>query len=82
MKNVRTVINMDKTGRIKLPSGIMEALDIKVGDYLELIIQEGIIKLQKISQGCAVCGQVHNLHYHKNNLVCINCLWDINDSEY
>jgi transcriptional pleiotropic regulator of transition state genes len=64
----------DKLGRINLPKELLQNLDIKEGDPLEISTDGEMMLLEKYSPGCILCGGLEKAGYFKGKLVCNNCL--------
>ncbi len=78
MRDIRFVRQVDKLGRLVLPSDIRKLLEITDGkDSIELVIDDDGVKIKKYCPSCVFCGSVDNLIAYKNKPVCSDCLNDI-----
>ena len=80
-KGKRVVRRVDELGRIRLPAEIINALNIKSGDYLEFFPKEDSITAQKYLPTCVFCGQFENVIKYNNTFVCKACIEKMTASE-
>ena len=75
MKVIGYVRQVDKLGRLVLPSDIRKALNITDGeDSVEFLVQGNTITLRKYRPVCVFCGSGENNLTYKGQPVCLNCL--------
>lgn len=61
MKKTGIVRKVDELGRIVLPIEIRRSLGIEIKDPLEIIVEDGIIKLQKYEAADVFTGETEDL---------------------
>ena len=74
MKKGAITREIDKLGRIVIPSSLRENLGIQSGDKLEIISEGDKIILRKFKDGCVFCGSDHRLIVHNDRNVCRACV--------
>ena len=75
-KNKIITRKLDETGRIVLPKPYREALGIKIGDDIEITLDEGCIVLKKPQELCVICGNVGTTIF-KGVPLCESCVEEI-----
>jgi len=76
MKATGYVRKLDSLGRIVLPKSLRRQLNIKVGDDIEMFVDEdGNVVLDKYLPRCIFCENVSdNLVEYKGKVICRDCL--------
>jgi transcriptional pleiotropic regulator of transition state genes len=64
---------VDDLGRIVLPAEMRKALDIGDGDYLEIVLDDERIVLQKVEDRCTFCRSTNELRAFHGKQVCARC---------
>ncbi|MFA5785871.1 MAG: AbrB/MazE/SpoVT family DNA-binding domain-containing protein [Actinomycetota bacterium] len=64
---------VDDLGRIVLPSEMRKHLDLKVGDALDIALQDESIVLRKVADSCVFCRSTDDLHIFRDKRVCKSC---------
>jgi transcriptional pleiotropic regulator of transition state genes len=65
---------IDALGRIVIPAELRRALEIRVGDLLDIRVDDGHLVLAKVQHTCVFCGSSHALSPFRDKLVCTPCL--------
>jgi AbrB family transcriptional regulator, transcriptional pleiotropic regulator of transition state genes len=68
---------VDQLGRVVLPAELRKQLEIRVGDLIEISVEEQRIILEKVAQRCVFCGATApdtELREFENKLVCVPCV--------
>jgi AbrB family transcriptional regulator, transcriptional pleiotropic regulator of transition state genes len=74
MKSVGIVRKIDQIGRIVLPVGLRQTLEIKDNDGLEIFTDKDRIILRKYKPTCLFCGDNDEVKQFKGKNVCKKCL--------
>lgn len=75
MKAIGCVRQIDKLGRLVLPSDIRKSLDIEDGkDAVELFVEEDSVIIKKYRPSCVFCGSDDDLITYKKRTICQACL--------
>ena len=78
MRAVGCVRQIDKLGRLVLPSDIRRMLNIKDGsDSVEFFVYEDSVVIKKYRPACIFCNSANNIQTYKNQSVCQTCLDEI-----
>ncbi len=78
MRAVGCVRQIDKLGRLVLPSDIRRMLNIKDGsDSVEFFVDEDSVVIKKYRPACIFCNSANNIQTYKNQSVCQTCLDEI-----
>ncbi|WP_044649018.1 AbrB/MazE/SpoVT family DNA-binding domain-containing protein [Paenibacillus terrae] len=65
---------IDSLGRIGIPAGIRERLNITNGDSVEVIFEEGSIMIQRYTgETCLICRETEDISPFKNFFICAKC---------
>ena len=81
MKATGIVRKIDDLGRIVIPKELRRTMGIDEKDALEIFVEEnGKIILKQYSPGCVFCDNVEDLTEIKGNMVCDECIEDINNN--
>ncbi|CEN87311.1 AbrB/MazE/SpoVT family DNA-binding domain-containing protein [Paraclostridium sordellii] len=79
-KNNKGIVrNIDSLGRIVIPKEFRKMLNINENDPVEILCENGIIKLKKHNNSCILCGSKENLKNIKNIFICEKCLEEMKD---
>ncbi len=65
---------LDDMGRLVIPSEIRRAMDIKIGDNVQMSIEGERLILEKFSAGCIFCAGTEDLVCYQGKHVCSRCL--------
>ncbi|MBO5280854.1 MAG: AbrB/MazE/SpoVT family DNA-binding domain-containing protein [Clostridia bacterium] len=74
MKSTGIVRKVDELGRIVLPMEIINTMDIKEKDAIEIFTDEDTIILKKYQPSCIFCGNADNAVFFGGKRVCRGCL--------
>ncbi|MBW4863276.1 MAG: AbrB/MazE/SpoVT family DNA-binding domain-containing protein [Paeniclostridium sp.] len=79
-KNNKGIVrNIDSLGRIVIPKEFRRMLNINENDPVEILCENGTIKLKKYNNSCILCGSKENLKNIKNIFICEKCLEEMKD---
>lgn len=78
MKSTGIVRNVDKLGRIVLPSELRNTLNIKIKEPLEIYVSGDNIVLRKFLPCCIFCGEEENVDTFKGKYICKKCKGQLN----
>lgn len=79
MKNKGIIKAIDQLGRIVIPGEMRAALDISLGDKLELAMEKDKIVIKKHTDSCVFCGSESELFLFKDRIVCKKCAKEISE---
>lgn len=75
MKATGSVRQIDKLGRLVLPSDIRKALDITAGvDSVEIFSDGDSVILKKYTHACIFCGNDEDIVFFGGHALCHDCL--------
>ncbi len=74
MKKGAITREIDKLGRIVIPSSLRSNLGIESGDPIEIISDGDKIVLRKFKDGCVFCGNSSHLFDYCERNVCRACI--------
>lgn len=75
MRAIGCVRQIDKLGRLVLPSDIRRMLNIKDGaDSVEFFVDDDCVIIKKYRPACIFCNSANNIVTYKNQSVCQSCL--------
>jgi transcriptional pleiotropic regulator of transition state genes len=74
MNSIGMTRRIDALGRIVVPAELRRILEIRVGDLLDIRVEEGHVVLAKVEQACVFCGSTESLRPHHEKLVCGACV--------
>lgn len=78
MRAIGCVRQIDKLGRLVLPSDIRKSLGIVNGeDSVEFFVDDDTVIIKKYRPSCVFCGSPENITAFKGQMVCKSCLEDI-----
>ncbi len=78
MKSSGNVRPIDNLGRIVIPSSVRRQMDIKSGDFLEILTDGDGIYLKKYYPTCVFCNEGRDTVTFSGKPVCRTCLREIN----
>ncbi len=82
MRAIGCVRQIDKLGRLVLPSDIRKSLNIVNGvDSVEFFVENDSVIIKKYRPACVFCKSDENITNFKNQTVCRNCLEEIRSSD-
>lgn len=82
MRAIGCVRQIDKLGRLVLPSDIRKSLNIVSGlDSVEFFVDGDSVVIKKYRPACIFCGSGDDIVNYKNQTVCQSCLNDLKVSE-
>lgn len=79
MKQAGIVREIDKLGRIVIPSEYRTTLGIESGDPIEILGEKDRVVLRRYVPGCVFCGTTKNLVELDGKLVCPSCVSRLNE---
>ncbi|SHF30842.1 transcriptional pleiotropic regulator of transition state genes [Seinonella peptonophila] len=65
---------MDHLGRIVLPKELRDLLNIQPHDGVEIFVDSQSIVLQKYNPCCVLCGDMKDLFYFHDKIICKGCV--------
>ena len=75
MRAFGCVRQIDKLGRLVLPSDIRRMLNIKDGsDSVEFFVDDDCVIIKKYRPACIFCNDARDVIRYKDKLICKNCL--------
>lgn len=74
MKAVGIVRKLDTLGRIVIPMELRRSFDLKIGDPIEIFVEDGSIILRKYQTCCVFCGEDDGVSKVHGKNVCKACL--------
>lgn len=78
MRAIGCVRQIDKLGRLVLPSDIRKALHITDGvDSVEFFVDNDSVIIKKYRPSCIFCKSDENLINYKNQSVCRDCIEEL-----
>lgn len=78
MRAVGYVRQIDKLGRLVLPSDIRKSLGITSGiDSVEFFLDNDSVVIRKYRPACVFCGNAENITTFKDQSVCSSCMEEI-----
>lgn len=77
MKAIGIVRKLDSVGRYVLPTELRRSLKIKIGDPLEIFVEEDRIILKKYEPSCIFCGEANGIINCKGKNICIRCMQEL-----
>ena len=72
-KMVGAVRGLDPQGRIVIPKGLREAIEVQKGDFLEVFTDGRRIVCRKHQPGCVFCGSIGGVKDMHGVQVCRKC---------
>ena len=81
MKPLGCVRQIDKLGRLVLPSDIRQSLDIKDGvDAVEFFVEGDKVIISKYQPSCMFCNSSNDIVKFKDKLICKKCISEMEAS--
>lgn len=81
MKAIGYVRQIDKLGRLVLPSDIRKALELHNGeDSVEFFMDKDSVIIRKYRSTCIFCKSDENLLTYKEQAVCRRCMEELKNS--
>ena len=78
MRAIGCVRQIDKLGRLVLPSDIRKSLNITDGvDAVEFFIDNDSVIIKKYHPSCVFCNSAENIISYKNQTLCQDCLKEL-----
>lgn len=77
MKSTGIVRKIDQVGRLTLPKGLREQLEITGDTPIEILVEKDAVVLRKERDVCCFCGTDKELRKAKGEWVCEDCLFDV-----
>jgi looped-hinge helix DNA binding domain, AbrB family len=65
---------IDALGRIVVPAELRRFLEIRVGDLLDIRVEDGHVVLAKVEQACIFCRSADSLRPYHEKVVCSGCV--------
>jgi transcriptional pleiotropic regulator of transition state genes len=65
---------IDALGRIVVPAELRRILEIRVGDLIDIRVEDGRVVLAKVEQTCVFCRSAEALRPYQEKLVCSECV--------
>ncbi len=82
MRAIGCVRQIDKLGRLVLPSDIRKSLNIVNGvDSVEFFVDDDAVIIKKYRPACIFCGSADNIISYKNSNVCESCLDELRNGK-
>jgi AbrB family transcriptional regulator, transcriptional pleiotropic regulator of transition state genes len=79
MNSIGMTRRIDALGRIVVPAELRRVLELRVGDLLDIRVEDGHVVLAKVEQACVFCGSDDSLRPYHEKLVCIGCIERLSD---
>ena len=74
MNSIGMTRRIDALGRIVIPAELRRILEIRVGDLLDIRVDEGHLVLAKVERTCVFCTSAERLSPYRDKLVCAACV--------
>ncbi|KFZ40105.1 MULTISPECIES: AbrB/MazE/SpoVT family DNA-binding domain-containing protein [Thermoactinomyces] len=74
MKGTGIVRKVDHLGRIVLPKGLRDLLNIHPSDGVEVFVDDQYIVLKKYEPNCIFCGSLEEVIYYRGKMICKKCV--------
>ena len=82
MRAIGCVRQIDKLGRLVLPSDIRKSLNIVNGvDSVEFFVDDDAVIIKKYRPACIFCGSADDIFSYKNNNICKSCLDELGNGK-
>lgn len=78
MEGIGIVRKVDHLGRIVLPKEVRDLLNINSHDGVEIFVDNQSIILQKYNPCCVLCGNMKDLFYFREKIICAKCVDESN----
>ena len=80
MNSIGMTRRIDALGRIVVPAELRRILEIRVGDLLDIRVEDGNVVLAKVEQACVFCRSADALRPYHEKLVCGSCVERLSSS--
>lgn len=74
MNSIGMTRRIDALGRIVVPAELRRILEIRVGDLLDIRVEDGHVVLAKVEKACVFCGAAEALRPYQEKRVCTPCI--------
>jgi transcriptional pleiotropic regulator of transition state genes len=74
MNSIGMTRRIDALGRIVVPAELRRILEIRVGDLLDIRVEDGHVVLAKVEKVCVFCGGSDSLRPYHDKRVCNPCV--------
>jgi AbrB family transcriptional regulator, transcriptional pleiotropic regulator of transition state genes len=74
MTSIGMTRRIDALGRIVVPAELRRVLEIRVGDLLDIRVDDGHLVLAKVERTCVFCTSAEGLNPFRDKLVCVECI--------
>jgi transcriptional pleiotropic regulator of transition state genes len=74
MNSIGMTRRIDALGRIVVPAELRRILEIRVGDLLDIRVEDGRVVLAKVEKSCVFCGSAESLLPYHDKRVCNGCV--------
>jgi len=74
MNSIGMTRRIDALGRIVVPAELRRILEIRVGDLLDIRVEDGRVVLAKVEKSCVFCGSADSLRPYHDKRVCERCV--------
>ena len=74
MKAIGVTNRVDRLGKVILPKKLRSALDIKIGDPVEIYLDGDLLYMKKYFPECFFCESIENVKEYRSKIICKNCL--------
>ena len=74
MNSIGMTRRIDALGRIVVPAELRRILEIRVGDLLDIRVEDGHVVLAKVEKACVFCGSNDSLRPYHEKRVCSACV--------
>lgn len=68
------VREIDRMGRITIPSEFRNSLDIDAGDMVDIMLDGGSIVIRKFDPRCVFCGTFGGVKDFEHKYICASCI--------
>lgn len=73
MKSTGITRPLDGIGRVVLPKELRDAMDIKKGEPLEVLVDGKQVILRKFMHNCIFCGEGADVQFYRDIAICREC---------
>ena len=74
MKAIGVTNRVDQLGKVILPKKLRSALDIKIGDPVEIYLDGDLLYMKKYFPECVFCESIENVIEYNKIYICKKCL--------
>lgn len=79
MRATGEIRKIQPLGRIVLPVGLRQTMDIKVNDTMEIYYENGNIIVSKYTPKCLFCGNKDDVYEYKDMYFCKSCIIELKE---